>query len=113
MGKKLLSNRSFDGDDSDSSDEELELDRELQAVAAIEREKSASGSSSSSGGGDNRERTYNKEGLLQALSEMGTSTLPFLETHAIGEVSLQLNEKGGELDDLEREVRTLSCVCEL
>jgi len=109
MGKKSGSNkRKHDEDDAAISDDESnELDAELAAVLAMRNEKALMESSiiPDSTEGENvalvLKNTYNKQGLVNALETIGTTSLSFAESLQVCKFEVSVHD---ENDDLAREM---------
>jgi rRNA-processing protein EBP2 len=97
MGKKSIRVEP-DADEREQAADDAEYEAEKQAVEALRAEREAKQQS----GNENTTKVtnYNKEGLISALENLETRTLPFLQNYRVDEFSLVLDN---ELDDIERE----------
>lgn len=103
MGKKNGRKRERE-DDEDAENKEVddELEAELLALQEIQNERNQSDALTPSTTPTGHQN-YNKEGLLHCIESLNVNKLPFIESMAICEYDLHLQD---EKDDLEREVQT-------
>ena len=104
-GKKRNRQVSFD-DLNEENTEDVELQAEIQALKLSRAEKGLEQALQESASVTTKpsatSNVYNSAALLKCVEDMGTMSLPFLETLQISEFSLEIVD---ENDDLEREVK--------
>lgn len=80
---------------NEEEEEDIELEAEIAALQSIRAEQAEENELQP------KTTSYNKAGLLQALENMETDTLPFLETFQICEFNVDIEDQH---DDLQREM---------